>query len=154
MFRSNENGQINQATQKEAYEHIETLNNAGTGCILTGGPDHEDTLIDPYNPGNEKSWVQLWRGETTSLGTVWKDVRGQMPRVGETQERGYSNPSFYQDTAANILTYQIDYMESSHVVFLNYNKWAETYAAITARNGLTDATVPTCLTGRTVTGGT
>jgi hypothetical protein len=45
-------------------------------------------------------------------------------------------------------------MESSHVVFLNYNKWAETYAAITARNGLTDATVPTCLTGRTVTGGT
>lgn len=154
MFRSNENGQINQATQKEVYEHIETLNNAGTGCILTGGPDHEDTLTDPYNPGNEKGWNQLWRGETTSLGVVWKDVRGAMPRVGETQERGYSNPSYYQDTAANILTYQIDYMESSHVVFLNYNKWTETYAAITSRSGLTDTTVPTCLTGRTVTGGT
>ena len=154
MFRSNENGQINQATQKEVYEHIETLNNAGTGCILTGGPDHEDTLTDPYNPGNEKSWNQLWRGETTSLGTVWKDARGQLPRVGETQERGYSNPSFYQDTAANILTYQINYMRSSHVVFLNYNKWTETYAAITSRNGLTDTTLPTCLVGRTVTGGT
>jgi hypothetical protein len=45
-------------------------------------------------------------------------------------------------------------MESSHVVFLNYNKWTETLAAITARSGLTEATVPTCLTGRTVTGGT
>lgn len=154
MFRSCENGQLSHVTQKEVYEHIETLNNAGTGCILTGGPDHEDTLTDPYNPGNEKSWVQLWRGETTSLGTVWKDVRWQLPRVGETQERGYSNPSFYQDTAANILTYQINYMRSSHVVFLNYNKWTETYAAITARNGLTDTTLPTCLVGRTVTGGT
>jgi hypothetical protein len=154
MFRSCENGQLSHVTQREVYEHIETLNNAGTGCVLTGGPDHEDTLTDPYNPGNEKPWQQLWRGETTSLGVVWKDVRGQMPRVGETQERGYSNPNYYQDTAANILTYQIDYMESSHVVFLNYNKWTETLAAITARSGLTDTTVPTCLTGRTVTGGT
>lgn len=153
MFRSCENGQLSHSTQKEVYEYIEMLNSSGVGCIITGGPDHEDTLPDPYNPGNEKPWTQLWRGETTSTGVVWKDVRRQMPRVGETQERGYSSPSYYQDTAANILTYQIDYMRSSHVVFLNYNKWTETYAAIAARSGLTDTTIPACLAGRIDSGG-
>jgi lysophospholipase L1-like esterase len=160
LVRNNENGQTSHATTKTIYEHVETLNNAGVGCVICGGPDFENGLFPPntpYSPGSPKGWKQLWRGQTTSQGVTWKDVRGVHPFWGECQDRRYNSAYPSQlpvDSAADVCTYQIDFMRASHVTFNNYAKWTETLAAINARSGLTVTTPPSCLSGRTVTEGT
>lgn len=152
LFRNCENGQTgDQSLTRSVYEHVATLNSAGIGCIICGGPDHEDGLTNPFDPTNEKSWKQLWRGQTTSSGVTWLDARRVYPFYGETQERGFYPTG---DTPANVCSYQIDFMRASHVTFLNYTRWSEVYAAIAARSGATDTVTPSCLAGRTVTGGT
>ena len=52
------------------------------------------------------------------------------------------------------LRYQVDLMESVPRGVQLLPAWSETLAAINARGGLTATTPPSCLTGRTVTGGT
>jgi hypothetical protein len=152
LVRSNQNFTIDPSRERELLQHIELLNAAGVGCVIVGGPDHESGLSDPASPIKRCPANRLWRGETVD-GVTWKDIRGKMPWIGETQDGGYTEGTV-QDSATNVISYHKNTMRASHIGFYDYNKWSnETWPAIQAVNGEANSTPPTCLSGRTITGG-
>jgi hypothetical protein len=147
LTRYNANFTPTESQQITLLNAVKAMNEAGTGALICGGPDPQGGY-----PTNIDLTHVYFRGETAPSGlSTGYDLRGHTPWINCTEENYLITNTIR--TPAWIYDFAIDVQRSSHMSWLSYVRWPEVLAEINARSGATVSTVPSTLSGRTVTGG-